>query len=442
MIVKRDFTYTPKGAKTQYRLIAEAALETAKRASDGSWYIGAGSVYVNLDGYTVPKAQNITGTLPNVNLPFVDTHDHSVGDLGYRFIIGATLGNNGRITLKPDTGLALTKVMAEGVVAPTTPFSFTITNLSDAKDNRSYQAWIVSKDLENTPTTVAFSNGSAKVSLYADQTLYIGGMTPGTVYRVTEAQTANYLPETASFTVTLTQGKMEHVTFVNAPRGTGNLMISKEVIHDLGSSYTIPENKSFTIHVDLNGPDVENVTFKAIHSTGLISAVTTDENGSFEITLKHDQQLMVTGLPEGTMAKVTEPNPGAGFTASFQEKGKTGDGNVTIPSGIDDGQAVSLRGQGNAGKNGGPAGDLQIVVTVKPHQLFRRDGADVFCDAPITFTQAALGAEIEVPTIDGKVKFTIHEGTKVVITETIGDWCCIHVGNNIGWMQLAHLERI
>ena len=89
---------------------------------------------------------------------------------------------------------------------------------------------------------------------------------------------------------------------------------------------------------------------------------------------------------------------------------------VNIPAGIDNGQIISLRGQGNAGKNGGPAGDLQIVVSVQSHQLFRRDGSDVFCDAPITFTQAVLGGEMEIPTIDGKVKYDIPEGTQTSTT--------------------------
>ena len=89
---------------------------------------------------------------------------------------------------------------------------------------------------------------------------------------------------------------------------------------------------------------------------------------------------------------------------------------VTIPAGIDDRQIISLRGQGNAGRNGGPAGDLQIVISVQPHQLFRRDGADVYCDAPITFTQAVLGGELEIPTIDGKVSYTLPEGTQTGTT--------------------------
>ena len=89
---------------------------------------------------------------------------------------------------------------------------------------------------------------------------------------------------------------------------------------------------------------------------------------------------------------------------------------VSIPAGIDNGQTISLRGQGNAGRNGGPSGDLLLVISVLPHQLFRRDGEDVYCDAPITFTQAVLGGEMEIPTIDGKVKYTIPEGTQTGTT--------------------------
>ena len=85
---------------------------------------------------------------------------------------------------------------------------------------------------------------------------------------------------------------------------------------------------------------------------------------------------------------------------------------VKIPAGIDDGQTLNLHGKGNAGLDGGPAGDLLITVFVKPHPLFERDGNSVLMEMPVSFAQAALGAEIEVPTIDGRVKLTIPEGTQ------------------------------
>ncbi len=98
-----------------------------------------------------------------------------------------------------------------------------------------------------------------------------------------------------------------------------------------------------------------------------------------------------------------------------QGKGKirhTVDREIDIPAGIDDGQAFSIRGGGNVGANGGPTGDLIIDVGVRPHPFFERSGFDVYCEIPVTFAQAALGAEIIVPTLDGKVKFNIHEGTQ------------------------------
>ena len=85
---------------------------------------------------------------------------------------------------------------------------------------------------------------------------------------------------------------------------------------------------------------------------------------------------------------------------------------ASVPAGIDNGQTISIRGQGHAGKNGGPAGDLLITITVRPHELFRREGTSVLCEAPITFAQAVLGAELEIPTIDGKVKYDLPEGTQ------------------------------
>ena len=86
--------------------------------------------------------------------------------------------------------------------------------------------------------------------------------------------------------------------------------------------------------------------------------------------------------------------------------------NVTIPAGIDDGQTISLRGQGGEGVNGGPAGDLLVTVIVQPHAYFEREGNDVLIEQDITYPEAALGAEIEVPTLDGKIKLTIPEGTQ------------------------------
>ncbi len=85
---------------------------------------------------------------------------------------------------------------------------------------------------------------------------------------------------------------------------------------------------------------------------------------------------------------------------------------VNIPAGIDNGERIALRQQGCDGRNGGPAGDLIITVNVRKHSVFERDGYDVYCEVPITVSEAVLGAEIDVPTLEGNVKFTVPEGTQ------------------------------
>ena len=111
----------------------------------------------------------------------------------------------------------------------------------------------------------------------------------------------------------------------------------------------------------------------------------------------------------GTGKIIHQPCTDCGGTGAVRKRKTI---KINIPAGIDHGQTISLRGQGNAGKNGGSAGDLLITVMVQPDEVFRREGVDVFCEAPITFAQATLGATLEIPTIDGKVKYDLPEGTQ------------------------------
>ena len=102
---------------------------------------------------------------------------------------------------------------------------------------------------------------------------------------------------------------------------------------------------------------------------------------------------------------------------------------INIPAGIDAGQSVRARGEGCVGSNGGPNGDLLVEVYIKRHPIFEREGMDVLCEVPITFTQAALGAQIEVPTLDGKTTFEIPEGTQTGKQFVIGGKGIPQVGN-------------
>lgn len=111
----------------------------------------------------------------------------------------------------------------------------------------------------------------------------------------------------------------------------------------------------------------------------------------------------------GTGKLIHSPCNSCGGTGSVRKKQRI---KVTIPAGIDDGQAISLRGQGNAGTNGGPAGDLIVGVRIKPHPQFQREGTTVLYEQPISFYQATMGAELEIPTIDGRVKYNLPAGTQ------------------------------
>ena len=92
---------------------------------------------------------------------------------------------------------------------------------------------------------------------------------------------------------------------------------------------------------------------------------------------------------------------------------------VKVPCGVDDGQSVRVRGEGCVGSNGGPNGDLLVEIYIKRHPIFARRGTEVICEVPISFSQAALGAQIQVPTLDGKVSYDLPEGTQTGTVFTI-----------------------
>ncbi len=317
-----------------YHVLTTEAVDTARKtADDTTWYIPAGDVRRDYAGYIAAKTANPTDTLPDYAVPFTDIHGHSVDDVDHNFVVGATLGNNGRVSLKPATGIALTKIMAPDATAPTSAFRFTVTNLTDTADDTAYPARILHADGSWSETAVQFAQGQAKVALNAGETFYIGDMTPGTKLSITEEETLAYVADAATQEVTVAAGQLLTVTFVNADRGSGNLTISKEVIHSLGAGHVIPENLEFTIHVQLTGIGTANATFDAVYTDGTTGTVTTDETGAFTLTLGHDQQITLLKLPVGTVAAVTEPDPGTGFAPTYWEGQQEGDGMVTVADG-------------------------------------------------------------------------------------------------------------
>ncbi|MBE6916548.1 MAG: molecular chaperone DnaJ [Ruminococcaceae bacterium] len=102
---------------------------------------------------------------------------------------------------------------------------------------------------------------------------------------------------------------------------------------------------------------------------------------------------------------------------------------VKVPAGVDQGQSVRVRGEGCVGTNGGPNGDLLVEISIRRHPVFTRENFTVCCEVPLSFTQAALGAKIQVPTLDGKVEFDIPEGTQTGTTFTLREKGIPYVNN-------------
>ncbi len=119
----------------------------------------------------------------------------------------------------------------------------------------------------------------------------------------------------------------------------------------------------------------------------------------------------VTTCPDcgGRGQIIKEPCPDCRGTGRVRRNRKI---EVEVPAGIDNGQTLQLSGLGEAGERGGPNGDLLITFRIKPHEFFHREGNDVYMEIPITFVQAALGATLKVPTLDGAVEYSIPEGTQ------------------------------
>lgn len=138
------------------------------------------------------------------------------------------------------------------------------------------------------------------------------------------------------------------------------------------------------------------------HGTGQVKTTQNTMFGAF-------QNVRTCEKCGGTGKVVTDPCSSCGGRGFNRKAVKT---EVQIPGGIDDGQTLSLSGQGEPGKMGGPAGDLLVSIRVKKHSVLKRDGFDVFSEATISFTQAALGDEVKVTTLDGEVAMTIPAGTQ------------------------------
>lgn len=193
----------------------------------------------------------------------------------------------------------------------------------------------------------------------------------------------------------------------NAPRRGENVMSRLELTF---------EEAAFGVEKEISAQRIENCS--TCHGTG-------SADGRLEVCEQcHGTgQVRTTQNFMGMTMQSTAACPRCGGRGKFvrnpcttcRGKGKVRKTNkvkVKIPAGIDAGQTIRIRGEGCVGANGGPNGDLLVEVSIRKHPIFDRQDMDVLCEVPISFTQAALGAEIQVPTLDGRVTYTIPEGTQ------------------------------
>lgn len=194
----------------------------------------------------------------------------------------------------------------------------------------------------------------------------------------------------------------------NGPRAGSDLKIKLDITFEEAAFGTKKEIKLHRVEncTVCGGTGAKKGTSKktctTCNGTGTIRTVQRTPFGQFAST----QTCSTCG---GTGEVVEHPCPNCNGTGK-EKKARTI--TINIPAGVDTNSVIPLRGEGNHGEKGGPNGDLYVYISVREHNLFERDGNDVWCEIPISFTRAALGGNIEVPTLDGKVKYDVPEGTQ------------------------------
>jgi len=194
----------------------------------------------------------------------------------------------------------------------------------------------------------------------------------------------------------------------NAPRQGADLQYTitldfEEAIFGKETEIRIPkEEKCETCHGSGAKPGTKTKTCSHCHGSGQLN---TEQNTPFGKVVNR----RVCHHCNGTGKVIPEKCPTCGGNGKVK---KQKDIKITIPAGIDEGQQIRVSGKGEPGVNGGPPGDLFVVVQVRQHDFFEREGDHIFCELPLTYTQAALGDEIEVPTVHGKVMLKVPAGTQ------------------------------
>ncbi|PLR93810.1 molecular chaperone DnaJ [Bacillus sp. T33-2] len=194
----------------------------------------------------------------------------------------------------------------------------------------------------------------------------------------------------------------------NAPRQGADLQYTmtlsfEEAVFGKETDIEIPREETCdTCHGSGAKPGTKVETCRHCHGSGQLNI---EQNTPFGRIVNR----RVCNHCNGTGKEIKEKCPKCSGTGKVNKRRKI---HVKIPAGVDDGQQLRVAGKGEPGINGGPDGDLYIVFHIRQHEFFERDGDDIYCEMPVTFVQAALGDEIEVPTVHGKVKLKVPAGTQ------------------------------
>ncbi len=194
----------------------------------------------------------------------------------------------------------------------------------------------------------------------------------------------------------------------NSPRKGADLKIRLNISFEEAAFGTKKDVKISRVEKcdDCNGTGAKKGTKKktcpTCNGTGSVRTVQKTPFGQFAST-------RTCSSCGGTGEVIEEPCNSCGGSGKVKKTRKI---TINIPAGVDDGSVIPLRGEGNHGEKGGTPGDLYVYLKVKPHEMFEREGTDIWCEIPISFTKAALGGNVEVPTLEGKVKYEVPEGTQ------------------------------
>lgn len=315
-----------------YEPITEASLALAEKDEGGEWIIPKGTVHRYYDFENSPKVSNETATMGYSDHPFiVATNDH--------YYTYSTQGNNGKLYMTPATGLKLTKTLTEAVEGAENVFTFVIAgDIASAKvvriDENGYEA----------SRTELPANG--EIELKAGETVYVIGLTAGQ-YTVTEKAHKDYSVSAVTVDgvntgytaeITVEDKNINDVQFVNAPKGYGNLLITKEIHHVLGN-HSLPVwalQYEFEVLVNVGA----NLAGEEINTLvgNTYGTATVGNDGTFVLTVKHGATVELLGLPEGTEVAVAEITDGLPeyfeydriATRDHTGMGQDSDGNVTI----------------------------------------------------------------------------------------------------------------